>query len=227
MEASGLVEGALGRPEEVRQGEDHRPGDDRASGDRLRSNGDLVERRLAADPARRGRDEVPLRDARGVERAAEVDRDLVIRLVHRGRVAGRDAQDLRTVDQALGPQESDRELVLEAGGPHRDGHRDRILARAGCANLERLLADDAVRPELQGRSANRHDAGGRDVARRRGEGFAVHAVSVRRRPAGRTERIGASADGSWTCREGPKTRGEGPNGRPPSGRSGAMVRRLP
>ena len=104
-------------------------------------------------------------DAR-VERPGEADRDPVVGLVHLGRVAALDPEDLRALDQALGPQEADRQLVLEAGRPHRDRDRDRLLARTGGPDLERLLADDAVAAELERRAADGDDPGRRDVAGR-------------------------------------------------------------
>jgi hypothetical protein len=59
MEATGLVEGTLGGTQEIRQSQDHRPRNDRALGEWLDAEGDLVDRGLAADPARRRSDEVP------------------------------------------------------------------------------------------------------------------------------------------------------------------------
>ena len=79
--------------------------------------------------------------------------------------------DLGPVDQALGPQEADRELVLGPGRPHRDRDRDRLLAGTRGADLERLLADDAVGAELERRAAHGDDPGRRDVAGRRGGGI--------------------------------------------------------
>ena len=62
VEAAGLVERPLGGAEEVRQGQDHVASHDRPVGDRLGPDGNLVERRLAANPARRRRDEMALGD---------------------------------------------------------------------------------------------------------------------------------------------------------------------
>ena len=167
VEAAGLVERLLGGAEQVRQGEQHAAVDDRAVRDGLGADGDLVERGLAADPAGRRRDEVPLRDDARVERPGEADRDPVVGLVHLAGVAGLEPQDLRAVDQALGLQEARRELVLEARGPHRDRDRDRVLAGTRGPDLERLLADDAVAAELEVGAADGHDPGRRDVAGRR------------------------------------------------------------
>ena len=57
-----------------------------------------------------------------------------------------------------------RELLLVAGRAHGDRDLDRRLARPGCADLERLLADDEVVANLQLRAADRDDPGARDVA---------------------------------------------------------------
>jgi hypothetical protein len=87
------------------------------------------------------RDEVPLRDLRGIERTGEMDCHLVVGLVHRRRVAGRRPDDLRSVDEPLRPEEADRELVLVTRRPHRDRDRNGVLARTGRPDLQRLLAD--------------------------------------------------------------------------------------
>ena len=85
VQPAGLLERALGGAEEIRQGKDDRAGDDRTVRDRVGADRDLVEGGLAADPARRRRDEVPLGDPRGIEGPREVDRHLVVGLVHRFR----------------------------------------------------------------------------------------------------------------------------------------------
>src|SRR4029079_11205640 len=95
-----------------------------------------------------------LGDTRGVERAGKVHGDLVVGLVHRRRVAERGSDDLGALDQALGPEEADRELLLEARGPHRDRDGPRILARSGGPDLERLLADDPVAAKFERRAAD-------------------------------------------------------------------------
>ncbi len=110
-----------------------------------------------------------LGDDGGVERPGETDRDLVVGLVHLGRIAALDPEDLGALDQPLRPEESDRQLVLEPGRPHRDRDRDRLLARPRGPDLERLLADDAVGPELELGAAHGDDPGRRDVASRRQE----------------------------------------------------------
>ena len=71
----------------------------------------------------------------------------------------------------------DRELVLEARGPHRDRDRDRVLAGTRGPDLERLLADDAVAAELEVGAADGHDPGRRDVAGRRRRGLR-HGVTL-------------------------------------------------
>ena len=75
----------LGLAQADRQADQRRPRHDRAGRDRVAANLDLVERRLAADPARRRGDEVPLRDPRRVERRRQVDGDLVVGLGVGGR----------------------------------------------------------------------------------------------------------------------------------------------
>jgi len=109
-------------------------------------------------------------------RTGEMDRHLVVRLVHRGGIAERRPDELGAVDQALGPEEADRELFLEARSAHGDRDRDRLLAGTGGADLERLFADDAVAAELQRRAADGHDPGRRHVPGRRGD--VLHGASV-------------------------------------------------
>ena len=70
VEPAGLVEGSLGGAEEIRQREDDAAFNDRTGRERGAANLDLVERRLAADPARRRRGEVSLRDDGCVEGAS-------------------------------------------------------------------------------------------------------------------------------------------------------------
>ena len=110
-----------------------------------------------------------LGDDGGVERPGQADRDPVVRLAHLGRIAALDPQDFRTLDQPLGPQEPDRELVLESGRAHRDRDRHRLLPGPGRPDLERLLADDAVGAVFQFGAADGDDPGRRDVAGRREE----------------------------------------------------------
>src|SRR6266576_2544841 len=98
-----------------------------------------------------------LRDLRIVERTGQPDDDGVVGLAERSRVAAGYAQHLLIVEQALGPQEADRQLAFVAGRPHRDRDRDRILARAGRADLERRLADDPIVADLERRTAHRDD----------------------------------------------------------------------
>ena len=110
-----------------------------------------------------------LGDYGSVERLGQTDRDPIVRLVHLGRIAPLDPEHLRPVDQSLGPEEPDRQLVLEPGRAHRDGNRDGLLARPRGPDLERLLADDPVGPVLQLRATHGDDAGRGDVASRREE----------------------------------------------------------
>jgi len=90
-----------------------------------------------------------LRDPGCVERTGQVDRHLVVGLVHPARVPERGPDDLGSVDEALGPEEADRQLLLETRGSHRDRDGNRPLAGTGGPDLERLLAHHAVASELE------------------------------------------------------------------------------
>jgi hypothetical protein len=161
-----LLEGALGPAKRIGQGQQQRARDYRAAErDRVAADGELVERRLAADSARRGCDEVALGDARRIERLREPHDHRVIGLVERRRVAGLNRNHLRAFDQAFGPQEPDRQFVLEPRGSHRDSHRDGVLARSGGPDLEWLLAHDPVCADFEGVAADGHDPGSRHVPR--------------------------------------------------------------
>ena len=94
-------------------------------------HGDLLQRALAADPARGGRVEAPLARV-GAQRGVDVDGV--------GREVGRrpDARD-RTREQPLAMQEARGELLVVAGRAHRDRQR-----AAPHADLQRLLDRDAV-----------------------------------------------------------------------------------
>ena len=121
---------------------------------------------------------MPFGHGRRVERAREADDDRVVGLVERRGVAALGRRDvLGAVDQALRPQESDGELRLVAGRPHRDRHRDRVLVGTGRADLQRRFAHDAVGADLERLATHGHDGAGRDVAGRR-DARVVHARSV-------------------------------------------------
>ena len=103
----------------------------RRAGGQLRCvDGDLLQRALAAHPARRRRVEAP---GAGVapQRPAHVD-DVG------GEVAGR-AGLARRVDQPLAVEEAERELLVVAGRAHRDGQGGAVDA-----DLQRLLDGDLV-----------------------------------------------------------------------------------
>ena len=136
----------------------HRPGRERVAAD-----GDLVDRRLAADPARRGRDEMALGHGAVVERLRQPDDDRVVGLAERDRIAGARGDRLVAADQALRAEEADGQLGLVARRPHRDRHRDRILVRPGGPDLERRLADHAVVADLERLATDGHDPATRDV----------------------------------------------------------------
>jgi hypothetical protein len=87
-------------------------------------------------------------------------------LVERCRVTRLGAHDLGAVDEALRAQETDGQLVLAAGGAHRDRDRDRLLAWTGRADLERGLTDDPVIAQLESGPTHRHDRAGHHVAGR-------------------------------------------------------------
>ena len=103
---------------------DARPG---ATGGRV--HGDLLQRALAADAARGGRVEAARARLAG-QRPVDLDR---VRL-ERGRPAG-----ARAVDQPLAVEEAERELLVLARRPHRDGDRARVHS-----DLQRLLDRDLV-----------------------------------------------------------------------------------
>ena len=84
--------------------------------------------------------------------------------IDRALVLGRDAQHVRPVDQALGAQKADGQLVLVAGSPHRHGNGDRLLTRPGGPDFEGLLADHPIRANLQRVAPDRDDPRRRHVA---------------------------------------------------------------
>ena len=116
------------------------------------------------------------------------------------------ADHLGAVDQALGPQEADRELGLVAGRPHRDGDRDRLLARTGGPDLERRLADDPVVADLERLAADGHDPAAGDVPGRRwwpAAGGRRAWPHHRRRADARPGPVGAAARVPGRTRAGP------------------------
>ena len=132
-------------------------------GQRLGAEGDLVDRGLAADPARCGGHEMALGHLRIVERPRQADHDRVVGLAQRAGIAAARAEHLLALEQPLGPQEPDGELRLVARRAHGDRHRDRILARSGGADLERRLADDPVVADLERLATDGHDPSARHV----------------------------------------------------------------
>ena len=141
--------------------------DDRSVRDRCAADLDLVQRRLAADPAGRRGDEVALRNPARVERVDQVDGLLVVRLRVDGGVAGGHALDARdVVDEALGAQEPDGELGLVTGRPHRDRDVHRQLPRAAGADRHRLLAREPIVAHLDTAGAIRRHPRPRGLARR-------------------------------------------------------------
>ena len=120
---------------------------------------------------------MPFRDGGRIEWLGQPDHDRVVGLVERRRVAALGRDDLRALDQALRPEEPDRQLRLMTRGPHRDRDRDRILVRAGRTDLQRRLADDPIRPDLERLATHGHDGTRGDVSGR-WDARVVHARSV-------------------------------------------------
>ena len=182
MEPAGLVERLLRGAEEPGQREDDRAADDRPVRDRIGSLGDLVDRRLAADAARRRRDEVSFRDL-----GSSNVFDSRTRIVSSGwlrcadRRGGR-GDHLLAVEEPSGEQEPDGELRLVAGRPHRDRDRDRILTWPRRADLERRLADHPVVAHLERVAADRDDPTAGDVPD--GRRSVAGSGRTRRRPPG-------------------------------------------
>jgi hypothetical protein len=116
---------------------------------------DMLERRLAAHPARRGEMERPLGARIPREPTARPDLDDV-----RGEIVARpDRRDVsRPADQPLAEKEPDRELLVLARRPHRHGHRLPVDA-----DLERLLHDELVAVLLAARGRHPLDRGSRNM----------------------------------------------------------------
>ena len=173
--------------------------DRRAGRDRVAADLDLVEARLAADPARRRGDEVALRDGARVERVREPDGDLVVGSAVRRRVGEGEAVDRRrVVDEALGAQEARGQLALVTRRAHRDRDVDRRLVRAGGTDRQRLLAAQPVVALLDRPGAVRRDAGPGRLALDRGRlgvGGSAAACPSRRSYAAWARGIG----GRWSA----------------------------
>ena len=128
VEAAGLLEGGL--TEAVGQRGEQPARDDWPRAGRRRRDRDLLDRPLAADPARARRVEAPLA---GITEQRPLDLDHV-----RGMVGCR-AGPMGSIDQPLAVKESQRQLLVVAGGAHRDRQRPAVDA-----NLERFLGGDEV-----------------------------------------------------------------------------------
>ena len=180
VEPAGRLEHRLGLAQPDRQRDQRSTRvDDRAGRDRVAADLDLVERRLAADPARRRGDEVPLRDA--ATRRTARPRWTVTSSSGWACVAGSPrvipAITVGVVDQPLGPQEADGQLVLVPGRAHRDRDVDRVLARSAGPDRERLLARQPVLAHLDASAANGDHPGERGL---RGVGSGRDRPSSRR-----------------------------------------------
>ena len=103
------------------------------------------------------------------------------------------------VEEALGPQEPDRELGLVARRAHRDRDRDRVLARAGGPDLERRLADDPVVADLERRRRGRRRSGGSSRGGSGGCGRRSGRASSSP-PAARTEAPSSASPAVWPHR---------------------------
>ena len=170
VEPAGGLEHGLRLAQPVRQRHEDRGRDDRASRDRRAADLDLVERRLAADPARGRGDEVALRDPRGVERAVEVDGDLVVGARGRRGVGEGHVEDPRALEEPLRDQEPDRELRLVTRGAHRDRDVGRRLPGPAGADRHGLLAGQPVLARLDRPAADRDDLDARRLPLERREG---------------------------------------------------------
>ena len=135
----------------VRQGQDAPRGATTGpAGSGVAADRDLVERRLAADPARRRRDEVPLRDERRVERARQTDRGPS----SSGWASARRVPERRrrtTSEPSISPSVRRNPTASSASWP---GVRivtatvDRLLPGTGRADRHGLLAHEPVRASL-------------------------------------------------------------------------------
>ena len=184
MQPAGAVERALRAAQALRQIGDRGRSHRRAVGERLGRDHDRVDRGLAAHAAGRRDAEVALHELRR-ERPPQMHRDDVVGLLAELDVgAVLDLGELeRRREQALRVEKPGGELEVVAGRAHRDRDAHRFLAGAGRADLERLLAREAVaalapdavldgeHPRLDGRPPQRRSLGG-------GHG----AYSSRRRP---------------------------------------------
>ena len=131
VEAAGAFETGLHKP--VRQGGEQPTAERSAAPSgrgRCRVNGDLLDRSLPADAARRGRVEAPARGS-AQQRAGDVDRVGGEIVSERDRPPG--------IDQALAEEEAERQFLVVAGSSHR--HRDGFAVDP---DLQRLLDGDGV-----------------------------------------------------------------------------------
>jgi hypothetical protein len=165
MEPAGRPEDGLALAQPAGQGEQQLRVHHGAVRDRRAAHPELVERRLAADPAGGRGHEVARRDGGRVQRAGQPDHDLVVGVGAGRGIPELHARDVVTrADQSLRQQESDGELRLVTRGAHRDGHVDRVLARPRRANRHGFLAGQAIVADLGGARAPGRDADTRRLA---------------------------------------------------------------
>jgi hypothetical protein len=164
VESARSVEHTLRLAEPVGHRNQHVGGNREPGGHYLAPHGDVVERGLSADAARRRRVEVPGQPL-GVERPRQRDRDDVVPLLLVVEViAIRDPPDVVGRHQSFGEQEPGSELEVAARRPHR--HRDPLglLSRTLGPDLERLLGREGVRTLGASVAVDGDHPDGRDVA---------------------------------------------------------------
>ena len=195
VEAAGLVEGALGGTEQVRQGEDHRRGHDRARPGSARCG----RRPRRSRPCRRSRTTRSRRNAARRPATSSNGRARRTMIVSSGWFSAAGSPTVVRITSGPSMRPSVRrkpiaELGLVPRRPHRHRHRDRFLAGTGGTDLERLLADDPVAADLERAAADRHDPGRGDVAGRGRE--RIHGRKCR----SRGPRCRAAANGARSAR---------------------------
>lgn len=73
-----------------------------------------------------------------------MNQDVVLRLRCVQRIAEADARHVTRIDQPLADEEPDRELIVVARRPHRDGNLCWLSVWPGNGDLRRLFADEQV-----------------------------------------------------------------------------------
>ena len=163
VQPAGLVEHALVRGEPLGQRPHDARRDARARADRRAAHLDLVERGLAADPARGAREVAARAQVVGHRPPEPHGHDVVLLLgpfAGRRRVGGEAVRDRLDVvgrlDDPFGAAEPDRELEVVAGRAHRDRERDRLPPGPLHADLHRLLGRELVATRRRDTAVDRH-----------------------------------------------------------------------